>query len=86
MKDMKLLNDEELDKVVGGATIDYTQFAHANSDGTVSIYNPKKNSCGARYFSAYSGFASPVCINCVYYVNNRCTNVDFYNELLQAQQ
>ena len=81
MKDMKLLNDEELDKVVGGA--EYWQHTR---DGRIKILNDQYCACGIKsnYFvDRRTGkpanevpFLDVMCFYCKYYKEGYCTNPD----------
>ena len=82
MKDMKLLNDEELDKVVGGAD----SWRHTR-DGRIKILNDQYCACenmSIDYFvDRRTGkpanevpFLDVMCFYCKYYKEGYCTNPD----------
>ena len=84
MDEKKLLNDEELDKVVGGA--DYWQHTR---DGRIKILNDQYFACGSFDYFVDRRTGKPanevpnldvMCFYCKYYKRDKsgyCTNPDF---------
>lgn len=87
MDKMKMLNDEELENVVGGVC----RISITVVDGKIKIGNPDSSKCQNVYYlentiNGANNRLGAACKQCVYYQNGYCINQYFLIDIIDMEK